>query len=209
MFLLAFLLSSLQASAQLSGQGPTVTEELDLDPFTSVGLGINAEVYLTPGNTQRVVVEGQRNIIAALKREVRRDAWDIELPSRTSSYDRLIIRITMPTVKNLAIGGSGSIATTQPFEDLDNLTFSIGGSGSIRFAGSSEGLEVSIGGSGSVEAGDLAVQRCQVSIGGSGDASVNVAENLNVSIAGSGDVVYSGRPRISSSIAGSGEVRSN
>ncbi len=195
--------------AQVHGEGNVIREAIELDDFHSIGLGLDATVYLTPGESQRVVVEGQRNVIELLKREVRNGSWEIAFDRRVRNYERLTIRITMPTVENLSIGGSGEIVTEAAFRDLNTLEFAIGGSGSITFAGSAKRLEVSIGGSGTVQAEDLSVDNCEVSIGGSGNAYVDVSENLNVSIAGSGDVVYKGRPKVRSAIAGGGQVRSN
>lgn len=207
---LSTLLITGVAHAQLTGQGPVVTQELDLPEFHSIGLGVSGTVYLYQGNARKVEVEGQQNIIDALRKEVSGGSWNIGFDERrVGNYKKLVIRITLPTVEDLSIGGSGSIIAEDAFEGLGDMKMSIGGSGSIEFAGSAQKLKVSIGGSGSVKADRLKVQDCKVSIGGSGSAYVEVSDNLDVSIAGSGDVVYNGRPRVSSSIAGSGKVRGN
>jgi len=185
-----------------------IRKTLDLDKFDAVGLGISANVYLTPGNTQKVEVEGRQDIIELLDTEVRGNSWDIRFTERNvRNYGKLNVYITLPGLSALSIGGSGKIVTEQAFKGLDELQFSIGGSGTIEFAGSVEDLSISIGGSGSIKGKDLKAENCSVSIGGSGDAYVEVKENLQVSIAGSGNVYYSGRPRLSTSIAGSGKVK--
>lgn len=208
-FSIAFILPVL-VSAQVSGQGPVVKQEFQLDAFRSIGLGVAAEVYLTPGATQKVVVEGQQNIIDLLKKEVEKGSWNIGFPNNTRvrNYQTLKVYITLPKVEGLSIGGSGKIITQQPFAGLDKLDFSIGGSGTIEFAGSANALDISIGGSGNVKGEKLKVGECRVSIGGSGSAYVEVDDKLDVSIAGSGNVYYGGRPKVNSAIAGSGKVRS-
>jgi len=194
----------------LSVQGQNARRTLDLDRFSSIGLGISANVYLTPGNTQRVEVEGREDILDLLDTDVRNGSWNIKFTKRdVRNPGKINVYITLPEVKKLSIGGSGKIVTERPFDGLGDLQFSIGGSGVIEFAGTARKLNISIGGSGSVKAEKLQVEDCDVSIGGSGDAYVEVRENLNVSIAGAGDVVYGGRPRVRSSIAGSGKVRGN
>jgi hypothetical protein len=193
------------AHAQLTGQGPVVKQELDLPAFRSIGLGASGTVYLYKGNTQKVEVEGQQNIIDALRKDVRNRSWNIGFDQRVRNYRKLVIHITLPTVEDLSIGGSGSIIAKDAF-DAGDMKMSIGGSGAIEFAGTAGDVMISIGGSGSVKAGDLKAANCRVSIGGSGSAFIEVADKLDVSIAGSGNVHYKGRPVINSSVAGSGKV---
>lgn len=192
----------------VKGEGPVVKETLNLDEFKSIGLGCSATVYVEKGSTQKVVVEGQKNIIDLLKREVKGQSWNIGFEKNVYSHDKLIVYITIPDVDALSIGGSGKIISKSSFENLDDLKMSIGGSGTIEFSGSAQNVEVSIAGSGDVKASGLRSETCKVSIAGSGDCYIEAGERLDVSIAGSGDVHYKGRPRVKSSIAGSGDVES-
>lgn len=190
----------------ITGEGPVVKETLSLDDFHSIGLGISGVVYVQPGKTQKVVVEAQKNLIDNLKREVKNGSWNIGFHNNVRNYSDVKIYITIPTVQALSIGGSGKIVSTEPFDKLGDLSFSIGGSGNIEFSGEANSLKVSIGGSGNVKAGNLKVGSSKVSIGGSGHCYIEVGDRLDVSIAGSGSVHYKGRPKINSSIAGSGKV---
>lgn len=192
----------------VKGEGPTVKETLDLSDFHSVGLGCSATVYIEKGSSQKVVVEGQKNIIDLLKKEVKNGSWNIGFEKNVYNYDKLVVYITMPDVNALSIGGSGKIISKNEFENLDNLKMSIGGSGTIEFSGSVQNAEISIAGSGDVKASGLRSENCKISIAGSGDCYIEAGEKLDVSIAGSGDVHYKGRPRVKSSIAGSGDVQS-
>ena len=191
----------------ISGEGPVVKKELNIESFTSLGLGVNADVYITKG-AQKVTIEAQQNIIDNIKRNVKGDSWSIEHDKNVKKHEKITLWISMPTVESLAIGGSGAIISKDAFNGLNNLEFSIAGSGKIEFSGSADKLEVSIAGSGDLVGSGLKVKDCEVSIAGSGNCSIDVDNDLEVSIAGSGDVRYKGSPKISSSIAGSGNVRS-
>lgn len=191
---------------KISGEGNIVKKEISLPEFTSIGLGIPAEVYLTQGNTQKVIIEAQQNIIDNIERNVKGNSWNIEYDKDVRTSKDVKIYITMKTIEALSIGGSGSIVTESSFDNLDDVKISIGGSGDVTLKGSGKSTKISIGGSGSVMAEDFQVNQCKVSIGGSGKAYVYANDNLDVSIAGSGDVRYKGKPAVRSSIAGSGDV---
>lgn len=194
----------------ITGEGPTVSKEIALDNFQSLGLSITADVRLEKGNRQKVVIEAQQNIIDAIERKVKGDSWNITFgdDTRAKDFSKITIYITMPTVRALSLAGSGSIATATPFDGLDAISFSVAGSGNIVFAGSAKSAKISIAGSGDVRAEDLKVTDCKVSIAGSGDCLIDVSGTLKASIAGSGDVRYKGSPRVEISSVGSGAARS-
>ena len=82
-----------------------------------------------------------------------------------------------------------------------------GGSGGFKASGKTEQLTASIGGSGNIQAGRLAAREVQVSIGGSGEATVWAKDDLTISIGGSGEVNYYGDPRISRSMQRSSSIK--
>lgn len=190
----------------ITGLGEMVKKKLDLAQFHSIGLGIKATIYLTQGAQQSVEIEAQQNIIDNLKLDVENGSWSIEGKKRIKDYKDVVLHITIPTVKALAIGGTGKIVGKNEFNKLEELKISIGGSGEISLAGSARSTHISIAGSGKVDVRQLNSGSSKVSIAGSGDAYVEVKDQLNVSIAGSGNVYYSGKPSVKTSVAGSGKV---
>ncbi|HKK73493.1 MAG TPA: head GIN domain-containing protein [Saprospiraceae bacterium] len=195
----------------LNGEGLLVKQEMDIEGFTAIGLGIQAEVYLKQGNNYQVEIEAQQNIIDALEKEVDDEQWDISFPNnlRVRNYKKVTIWITMPTLTDVAIGGSGKIIGETPFKGLGDLEISIGGSGMIQLAGDAKDAELNIAGSGTIQTEDLKVNNVEISIAGSGKTYIHVDDgNMDVSVAGSGKVYYKGKARVSTSIAGSGSVKS-
>lgn len=194
----------------LNGEGPMVKERLNIDGFTSIGLGMQATVYLTQGKEYSVQIEAQKNIIDALKKEVKDDSWNIGFDNnmRVRNYKKAKVWITMPTLEDVAIGGSGEIYGETPFLDLGNLKISIGGSGEIALAGDAKDVKLNIAGSGTIKTADLKATNAKVSIAGSGKTYIHIINDgdLNVSVAGSGKVFYKGDAKVKTSIAGSGSV---
>lgn len=202
-----FLTFQIASAQKISGQGPTVKKTLSVNNFDALGLGISATVYVSQGS-HSVSIEAQQNIIDNIKTEVKNGSWNIDFDKRVNGHSDITIHVSMPNIKALSIGGSGSIIGKSTFNNLGNLAIAIGGSGTVELAGSAKDVEISIAGSGDVKTAGLKANNCEVSIAGSGDAYIEVNGGLDVSIAGSGDVHYKGAPKVSSSIAGSGSVKS-
>lgn len=231
-FAICFLFSSaLNAQKwwknRISGEGPKVTKDLNVDNFTSFRLAIGGDVYLTQGNTQSVKVVGQENIIANIVTDVEGKTWKIKFDRPVRRHEGIKIYITMPSFENIGISGSGNVVSENKFTnlgdialgvsgsgdfdlDLDarNIDSKVSGSGNIKLSGSTGKFGVKVSGSGDIHAYNLTAQSCSVRISGSGDCRVDVQEELSVSISGSGDVVYEGRPKVRSKISGSGDVES-
>lgn len=101
------------------------------------------------------------------------------------------------------LSGSGTVALLGRFQTVST---GISGSGTIALKGKAKSNGLHISGSGSLEAFDLPVNTCTVDITGSGNARVNVMDNLDVHITGSGNVYFKGSPSVTTNITGSGSV---
>ena len=206
------------------GFGNTTTEELVLGDFTGIQLSTDAQVYLTQGEEQEILVKGQRNIIDELDTSVRSGIWEVEFDDCVENSDVLRIYITTPTLEYISNNGSGKIRSEDIWRveelEIDNngsgsIILSVeadqingrnSGSGKVELEGVTQTLDYEVDGSGSVEAFDLLVRDAQLKIDGSGNFQVNVSDFLGVDIRGSGDVYYKGSPDMKVSTNGSGKV---
>ena len=201
---LAFILT---ASFTVFAQGGRKDVDVKGD-FTSIGIGIPAQVYLMKGPA-KVEAEGPEKALSEIKYEVEKGELRINNKNRNGwnkNFKGVILYITMPEVKGISIAGSCDVMGKDAFENQGDLEISIAGSGELKLAGSGKNIKISIAGSGDVDLSAFNGNKCSVDIAGSGDAKVGEMESLDVSIAGSGDVRYKGSPKVNSSIAGSGYV---
>jgi len=209
----------------IKGEGPIIEKTLDVSDFTGVSLGISGNVILKQGNQTSVVVEGQQNIIDNIQTDVYGDVWRIRYDKNVRNHKRVTIYITMPTLTEAYVSGSGGMKSKGAFSNLGDLELAvsgsgklsldvdaktiesaISGSGDIHLAGNSHEMEVQISGSGELEGFNMQTKDCNIRISGSGECEISVAENLEVKVSGSGDVFYKGNPRVRSKISGSGDV---
>src|SRR5690606_28809703 len=105
----------------------------------------------------------------------------------------------------LKLSGSGNMRIYKA--QFDEINTQISGDGNIILGGSAHTLNCSISGSGNVDALDCPVQIAKVTISGSGNAKLDVSEQLDVIISGSGNVEYKGNSVVTSQISGSGTVK--
>ena len=206
------------------GEGDVITKKLNMPEFEGIKLDISADVFITQGDEQLVEVKGQENIIDLLQLDVQNDTWDIEFDGCVRNHEKLEIFITIPTIKELRISGSGSINSTnfitgEEMElkvsgsgdmdlglEVEKIDARISGSGKMKLEGKTELLDIEVSGSGDVHSFELTSEECNVIIKGSGDVEVFVTDKLDIRISGSGDVFYKGNPLIDVDITGSGDV---
>ncbi len=223
------LLSGCDYGYYIVGEGPIVTETLELDAFTGINMLGAEDVEISYGDVQEVTVSGQANIIARIKTKVYGDTWDMELErGRYRNYD-LKYFITLPrinTIKNdgaarvvvndfinegdldITINGAGDV-TLNRLENTENLFIAIDGLGHIECRDempSLQYLDIYITGSGDFKGYPAETKNCVIDIDGAATCEVSVEAELQVHIDGSGVVHYKGNPSISQQISGLGVV---
>jgi len=208
----------------VDGDGPIVEEVLALSDFSGISLNLPIQVIVKQGDIQEVRVEGKQNIIDELERDIRNGVWEIETRDCVRDIGNMKIFVTIPEIRELTIAGSGEIFGENVFivQDIelrisgsgdmdlamegDDYDVVITGSGNIKLEGLADELDLKITGSGDVAAFKLDALRARIEITGSGNAEVQVQDELDVKISGSGDVRYKGNPSLDVSISGSGRV---
>lgn len=210
----------------IHGEGDVVTETLMLDDFTGFSNSIAADIYLSQGDEQEVIIEAQQNIIDNLDFDGNDDGfWKIKYDRWVRRAKPIKIYITIPSLDKVSISGAGDIQGETSFTNLENLelkisgaggmdldfdcedlTIKVSGAGDFTLSGESNSIDASISGAGNLRAFDLQTERADFSVSGSGSAKLNVSDYLKVSISGAGSVIYRGTPETDIHVSGSGSV---
>jgi hypothetical protein len=212
----------------VNGSGNIEKETRSESGFTGIAVSGPMDVELTQGGEFSIEVEADDNIIPYILTE--KEGRTLQIKTRDNANlqtsGNILVKITMPEVREISIGGSGAVKTMGRISNSDKLELDVAGSGdmelnvkspsiSAHIAGSgkivAEGetqkIDVHIAGSGDFLAENLKSEEVKVSVGGSGNAKVFASRELDVSVAGSGNIYYRGDPtNIKKSIAGSGNV---
>ena len=188
------------------------------------------EVYISFGQEYKVVLEGEKDYLAKIETKVSGGSLEIKTDKWfNTGNQKVIVHITMPSLKGLAVSGSGKMVVndplkTQSFEvaisgsgkvyvkdvEINSFECAISGSGNIEMAGNGtiSDAELAVSGSGSLSAPTTKIARFEVNISGSGKCDCFVTDKLEGSISGSGNIYYSGNPKIDAAVSGSGHIKS-
>jgi len=189
----------------LPGQGAIVSENRTLADFHSINTTIVADIFLTQGPKEDVIIEAQQNILDVIRTEVVNGELRLSFDRCVNILQRVKVHITIPDIKKLTITGVGDIIAQNDF-DLSELNVTLTGVGDVNLRGIATMIDITITGVGDVEAFALNTNICDIRITGVGDGEVFVNNELNVTITGDGTVFYKGNPTITSTITGNGNV---
>lgn len=213
----------------IQGEGPIVEQELSISEFSKINLRTSFDVIVSQGPVQKVLAVGNQNIIDHLNRNVFGNQWNIDFDMGCYSNFDLTIYITVPSIDQIKLSGSGKIEL-EDFNQPNDLTVLISGSGGFTMNDfeSAENLFVNISGSGGFYANkkvtcfNNVTVRCSGSgsfkgysiesmdytatTTGSGNCYVYASESLNATTSGSGSIFYKGNPLVDSHSTGSGRV---
>ncbi len=205
------------------GSGNMTTESRDVSGFDEIVLMTSGDVNVEVTGSESLEIDAEDNIISLLTSEVVDGRLELGSSDAFSTTRRITYTITAAELVGVTVMGSGDVdasrvdtdffeATVTGSGDLklslacSRLEATVTGSGNINPSGTCADLEVTISGSGKFNGDDLEAATAAVTVSGSGNAEVNVADALDVRISGSGDVRYSGDPSVTQDVSGSGGV---
>lgn len=205
--ILALACSLSAGSNRVEGSGVKGTETRALKTFTSIEVQGSADVTVSFGDVQSVVVETDDNLLPIIETKVQGDKLIIGEAVNTDIDTHLGIQVTivMKSLDAVTISGSGNVIIDGLVSDL--VRFDVPGSGNITVQGTANTVNATINGSGNILCGDLQAKTVDTQINGSGNITVYATESLVAHISGSGTVEYRGNPaKVNQTVTGSGSV---
>jgi len=214
-FLLIFLLFCMSCSKNdddfplnnncLTGLGIIVSETRSVSNFHSINSTIEADILLTQGPREDLIIEAQQNILQVLKTEVVNGELRLSTNQCVDLLQRVKVIITIPNIKKLMLTGEGNIIAQNDF-NLANLNVILTGVGDIILKGETFTFDILLNGVGNVKSFNFHADTCEVTLTGVGDAEVFVNDELKVTLTGVGNVYYKGQPSITANITGAGSI---
>lgn len=189
----------------IDGQGAIVSETRSLGNFNSIDNFIFADILITQGSLEDVIIEAQQNILDQLNTVVASDELRLTVDRCIDIDEAIKVHITIPDIRSLMLTGVGDFIAQNEF-DLTDLSVTLTGVGDFNLQGTTTNFDISMVGAGDVKAFALNADICDINLTGTGDAEVFVKDELDVTITGTGSVFYKGDPTITSNITGTGSL---
>jgi hypothetical protein len=215
--------------------GIITSEQRAFSGANQVVLHDYGELIITLGDQERLIIEGDKDLLKSIETVVENSALHIRI--RTGLFDKLShalstslsrkplrYRLAMKELSGLYIKGAGRVRVSDV--DTQDMAISLQGAGSIEFSSlTAETLKVDFGGTGRLDIGgevwgqsvmltgagnyvapQLLSAKANIEIRGAGKATVWVQDELQVAIRGVGSVDYYGTAELRSSKSGLGNV---
>lgn len=209
-------------------------QDRHLSGFHAIDAAGSCDVYITQGSAESVKVEAPSDVIDRIKTEVDNGVLRIYIKHDTFNWGdlfghkKIAVYVVARDLNNVSLSGSGDAFFRDGIRagslqlhisgsgdmtgkvEAKELESSISGSGDMSLSGHAGISNVRLVGSGDYNARGLFTQNTSVDVTGSGDADINVSNNLNAAVHGSGDVHYTGSPKhVYTNKTGSGDIGGN
>jgi Putative auto-transporter adhesin, head GIN domain len=171
------------------------TEVRALEPFDNITIENNADVTVTIGDQQSVMLTGAGHT------ETRVHDGKLTV---SGSMPGARVAIIVPHLRALQVNGYGKVSLVglrDPIAIKANGAVQLWGSGAVDSA------ELTLNGPSKFALSKLEAKNLVVQINGVGDADVNATETLVADVKGVGHVSYRGSPHLVTSIKGPGSVQ--
>jgi hypothetical protein len=188
-------------------------ETRNVGNFTKIAFRLPGKLYLKQGSTQKVEIEGDKDILKEIETEVEGSKLVIGKEGKwfewnSDDNDRITVYITVPTLEGVSVSGSGDVVGQSKFT-TNALDLNVSGSGSLILEVDANGeVEADVSGSGDIDLkGKCKSFDSDVSGSGKVVLSMTIAEGADFGVSGSGKIMANGSAdHVKTSISGSGKV---
>lgn len=118
----------------ISGSGPIVTQEFDLEQFDEIASETVIDIEVAQGNTQQVIVEGNENMMNFIELKAINNKLYVDLREGSYNHFDLKVYVTIPTLKEVELESTGSVYLNE-FANLESLSLYSRSTGNINSDG--------------------------------------------------------------------------
>jgi hypothetical protein len=190
------LLSGCDHKSEFS-TGPVRTETRNVGKFDSIEVNGATRLEITVGAPASVVVEGRERFLERLDTEVHGDTLRIKTRKKDwvsiGTSPRLIVRVTLPVLKELEVEGGNDIELTGFNGGTTKIRLE--GAANLKGSGRLDELSIFMAGAGHADLDKVIAGTANVTVAGVGSVMVHPVDTLDARMNGVGAIFYSGSPR--------------
>ncbi|MCG6188131.1 head GIN domain-containing protein [Maribellus maritimus] len=227
-FTASFFSSCTFMGPSIKGNGNVVEETRDIGSFDEIKARRGINVYITQGNTEKVVVKADDNLLDAIETKIEANTLVVSINKNIRSSTSLKVFVTVSavneitstagsnvfsenTIKTKSLELSTSAGSNMKLDvDTRKLNVSASAGSNIKLEGRSELFTGKASAGSNIKAGDLTVDDCDASASSGANIWIDVREKLDGRASSGGNVFYSGNPKsINTDSSSGGNVRKN
>ncbi|MBL7857915.1 MAG: DUF2807 domain-containing protein [Cyclobacteriaceae bacterium] len=188
-------------------------ETRNVGTFTKIAFRVPGKLYLRQGSTQKVEIEGPKELLKKIETEVDGSRLSIGKESSWTNWswnndDKINVYITVQNIEGLSVSGSGDLIGETKFT-ATNLDLRVSGSGNLKLDVDASGdIDADVSGSGNIDVkGKCKSFSSDVSGSGKVSLTMSISGKADFEVSGSGRIMASGTAdNVNASISGSGKV---
>jgi len=227
---LAILFSGLFVSScsafgiKILGSGKTVAEDRQVSGIESISIGSSMNLIIEQTGNESVRIEAAEDIMPIITTEMVGTELQIELKSGNLINIRSIdCYVSVKDLNAIEVSSSASVkcdnlntenllvemassSKGSLIVDVTNLDLRIASSANLSISGKADKQNTEVNSSGKLDAFNLISKDCTIVVQSSGNASINVTDNLDVTVKSSAKVSYKGNPKVNSDVASTGSL---
>ncbi|MDF1671905.1 MAG: DUF2807 domain-containing protein [Vicingaceae bacterium] len=224
LFLIVLAFSFYSCVNSIDGDGNVTTEERSTDSFNKIDISGHFEVFINQGNTEKLEIEADYNLIELIETETKSNTLYIKSKKPIGNAESLKLYITVKNITDIDISGAVELNSKGTLDgenleinisgaadinlgvDVISLTMDMSGASETTLRGKAENFDIELSGASDLQAEKLKTKHTSVDISGAGSAKVFAKKTLKVEVSGAGSVKYKGNPKITKVISGAGSV---
>lgn len=226
-----FIISG-QAIAQkkkaIKGNGNIVTENRNLSSFSGIHVGGAFDVVIQKGNSHKVEIEADENLMSHIKMEVKGNTLKINMDGWVQKVNKLSLVITTKELNHLRAGGATDVEVMDVFSsdefeldasgasdvkisvNTDKMKVNVSGSSDLELKGMADDMALNVSGASDLKAGDFQTKSINVMASGSSSARIYASQEITAIASGSSDINCVGNPSQKSvQTSGSSDININ
>jgi hypothetical protein len=210
----------------IKGDGKVIKQERTISAFDGIDVGGAFQIFLVQGETEKLVVEADENLMDIIETEVRGSTLKIKTIEDIKESTKLNIYITFKNLSKLDISGASHLTGEDKFKlgdlDLDcsgaseiemklsaaKIELECSGASHVELFGSAEHVDLDLSGASSLDAVDLEVANYDADVSGASHGKIFVTGELSADVSGAASLKYKGDAKIvDHDVSGAGSLK--
>jgi putative autotransporter adhesin-like protein len=181
--------------------------------FDEISVGEAIDVYLVPGNEEKLLVEVKNADLDDIETEVLGGRLEIKMRRGNYNNAEVTVTVTYKELHGIEVSSAAGVFTKGTLKtnklkvevssagkaDLDiiveSLEAEVSSAGDIILEGTCDELDLSVSSAGEFDGKDLKSNRADVNVSSGGGAKVSVINEINARASSGGSIRYYGNPK--------------